>query len=671
MTATSSGIITPALVQLDIDLGATKQDVIREMAALVAASGRADAEGLAADALAREEQGATGMGNGIAIPHCRSAAVKQATLAFVRLKPAVDFDSADGPADLAFMIAAPDGAHDDHLVLLARLAGKLVHADFLAALREATEPEQVVALVEDAVKDSDAEPAAGASADAAPEHAAAHAAEGGPIRTIIAVTACPTGIAHTFMAADAIAQAGKERGGVEVIVEPQGSSGYKPLPAAQIEAADAVILATDVGVRGRDRFAGKPGVESGVKRGVNDPAGLIEDALAAIDDPKGHRIGGGGSGEDGDGSGGEGNLSIGKRVQQALMTGVSYMIPFVAAGGLLTALAFLLGGYEITNEFEDILANSSLASLPDGGLLVYLGAVFAAVGGLALSFLVPALSAYIAYSLAGRPGIAPGFIGGAVAVAVDAGFLGGLVTGLLAGAIAGWIASWKTPRWLAGLMPVVIIPLLTTAVVGLLMYLLLGAPLAWLMQVLTDFLNGLTGGSAVLLGVILGLMMCVDLGGPVNKAAYLFATAGLSAGTESSMMIMAAVMGGGMVPPLALALATAVRGRLFTPQERENGRAAWLLGAAFISEGAIPFAATDPLRVIPSMMLGGAVTGGMMMAFETTLRAPHGGFFVFFAMDPIWAFALSVVVGMIVAAIAVILLKQFTRKADAVQPVAA
>ncbi|RRJ88249.1 PTS lactose transporter subunit IIC [Gulosibacter macacae] len=714
----TTGIITPELVALDADLGATKAEVIGSLASLVAAAGRAEADGLTADALKREAQGATGMGSGIAIPHCRSAAVSQASLAFARLNPAVDFDSPDGPADLAFMIAAPEGANDEHLVLLSRLAGKLVRAEFLAALRAATSPAEIVALVEDAVRDPSAPaaaPAAGAGAGAGEESAvtsgattgaaagiaaagisvaetdSATAASAGtsssagtaasagtasgavtavsataaPKRRIVAVTACPTGIAHTFMAADAIKQAAEARDDVEVFVEPQGSAGYQPLADDIIAGADAVILATDVGVRDRERFVGKPGVESGVKRGVSDPAGLINDALAAIDAPGGHRIGGGSgaselanaatSGSD------AGKLGWGKRIQQALMTGVSYMIPFVAAGGLLIALAFLMGGFNITNEAPDILANNSLSNLPEGGLLTYLAAVFAAVGGLAIGFLVPALSGYIAYAIAGRPGIAPGFVGGAIAVAVNAGFLGGLVTGLLAGFIALYISSWKVPRWLAGLMPVVIIPLVTTAVVGLLMYLLLGAPLAALMAGLTNFLNGLSGGSAVLLGVILGVMMCFDLGGPVNKAAYLFGSAGLSAGTEASMMIMAAVMAGGMVPPLALALASTVRSKLFTASERENGRAAWLLGAAFISEGAIPFAAADPLRVIPSMMLGGAVTGGLTMALGVTLRAPHGGIFVAFAIDPLWAFLVALVAGVLVAALAVIVLKSLRK----------
>ncbi|MGO1543483.1 MAG: PTS fructose transporter subunit IIABC [Gulosibacter sp.] len=689
MSENQPPIIAPELVVLDTPLGDTKHEVITALATRLGDAGRADSEGLARDAWAREEQGVTGMGNGIAIPHCRSAAVHAATLGFARLPQGVDFGAPDGPADLIFMIAAPEGGDDEHLQILSRLAGSLMRAEFLEALRGADSPEDVVAIVDGVVsanesdkdaKSADAEggEAAGSGAvdldstsadsDAVDTSAKTEAATATKKTRIVAFTACPTGIAHTFMAADGLVQAAERREDVELLVEPQGSAGYEPLADADVKAADAVIIAADIDIRGRERLVGKPGIEAPVKRGVSQADALIDEALAALNSPNGRRIkAGSGSSEAAEGSG-EGKVGWGKRIQQALMTGVSYMIPFVAAGGLLLALAFLLGGYEITNAAPDILTDNSLTNLPEGGLMVYLAAIFATVGGMALGFLVPALSAYIAYALAGRPGIAPGFVGGAIAIALEAGFIGGLVTGLFAGVLALWISSWKTPRWLAGLMPVVIIPLLTTAVTALVMYLLLGRPLAMLMEGLTEWLNSLSGGSSILLGVILGLMMCFDLGGPVNKAAYLFATAGLSAGTDAAMMVMSAVMVAGMVPPLALALASAVRPKLFTQEERKNGQAAWLLGAAFISEGAIPFAAADPLRVIPSMMAGGAVAGGLSMAFETTLRAPHGGIFVFFAIDPIWGFVIALVAGMVVSAIVVLLLKQFGRRQTAPAP---
>jgi len=360
-------------------------------------------------------------------------------------------------------------------------------------------------------------------------------------------------------------------------------------------------------------------------------------------------------------------------MQQAVMTGVSYMVPFVAAGGLLLALGFLLGGYDVANGWQAITTEYSLTNLPghdvvvDGatmtfkysGLGLYLGAVLFAIGQAAMGFIVAALSGFISFALAGRPGIAPGFAGGAIAVTVGAGFIGGLVTGLIAGFVAMWIGNWKVPRWIGSLMPVVIIPLLASLITGLLMYLVLGVPLANLMEGLQNWLSSMSGSSAVLLGIILGLMMCFDLGGPVNKAAYLFATAGLSTGDEASMQIMAAVMASGMVPPIALSLATFVRKNLFTPAEQENGKSAWLLGLSFVSEGAIPFAAADPFRVIPSMMVGGAVTGALSMALGVGSRAPHGGIFVVFAIEPAWAYFVAILAGVLISALAVITMKQF------------
>jgi PTS system fructose-specific IIC component len=337
------------------------------------------------------------------------------------------------------------------------------------------------------------------------------------------------------------------------------------------------------------------------------------------------------------------------------------MIPFVAAGGLLIALGFLLGGYDISDSASGIVVDNSLTNLPDGGFAIYLGAVLYQIGSLAFSFLVPALAGYIAYAIADRPGLAPGFTAGAVAVFVGAGFIGGLVGGLIAGFAALWVGRIPLPTWARGLMPVVIIPLLASLIVGGLMFLVLGRPLAAITTGLTDWLNGLSGGSAVALGVILGLMMCFDLGGPVNKAAYAFAVAGLDVSNHASLQIMAAVMAAGMVPPLAMALSSLVRPRLYSPAERENGKAAWLLGASFISEGAIPFAAADPFRVIPSMMLGGAVTGGIIMATDVTLSAPHGGIFVVFAMDRVLWFFVALMVGTVVAALSVTLAKEFTR----------
>ena len=656
-------IISTDLILLDADGGSDKETVIGRLASLVAESGRADdAIALGAAALAREAQSATGLPGGIAIPHCRTAAVRDASIGFARLAPPVDFGAADGPADLVFLIAAPEGGGAEHMKLLTSLARALVRPDFVQSLREAPTAEAIVALVDGVVH-----PAPVAAAGAAAAAVAAPARS--QVKSVIAITACPTGIAHTYMAADALKMAA-ERAGVALTVETQGSSGSTPLSAATIAGADAVIFATDVGVKDRQRFAGKPVIASGVKRAINEPDVMIAEAVAAADNPSAARVqGDGASASAGAAAGvGSGNVGWGTRIRQILLTGVSYMIPFVAAGGLLIALGFLLAGYEIANTPEGktesaghiIATTNSLTNLPAGGLGQYLGAVLFTLGGLAFGFLVPALAGYIAFAIADRPGIAPGFTAGAVAGFVGAGFIGGIVGGLIAGFAALWISSWNVPKWFRGLMPVVVIPLLASLIVGLLMFLLLGRPLADITAGLTKWLGGLSGGSVVLLGVILGLMMCFDLGGPVNKAAYAFATAGLNIAEPASLRIMAAVMAAGMVPPLAMALATTLRPGLFSEPERENGRAAWLLGASFISEGAIPFAAADPFRVIPSMMAGGAVTGALIMALDVTLKAPHGGIFVFFAIGKLLWFLVALAAGTVVAALAVIAAKQFT-----------
>ena len=386
--------------------------------------------------------------------------------------------------------------------------------------------------------------------------------------------------------------------------------------------------------------------------------------------------------------------SWGLRIRRVLMTGVSYMIPFVAAGGLLIALSFLFGGYEITGPAGEIVTKNTLFDLPDLGKLGldhalfgspffgYLGAVFFTLGATAFKFLVPALAGYIAYAIADRPGIAPGFVMGAIAIDLGSfglpqtGFLGGIIGGVLAGIVALWIARWKVATWMRGLMPVLVIPLLTTLITGMVMIIVLGKPLGWLMDRLNEGLTNMAeGGAGVVLGVVLGLMMAFDMGGPLNKTAYLFATTGLAAaatatGDAPQLQIMAAVMLAGMVPPLALALATAVRPILFTPAERENGKAAWLLGASFITEGAIPFAAADPLRVIPSIMLGSAVTGGLSMAGHVTLRAPHGGIFVLFAVGHIIWFLVALVIGVVVATATVVALKQFTESKEEIDELA-
>jgi PTS system fructose-specific IIC component len=671
-----SDIIEPGLVVLDADLGPEKSGVIRALAARVAESGRAtDAEALFADAWKREEQAPTGLPGGMAIPHAKSPAVKQASLAIARLARPVEFDEGED-ADLVFLIAAPDTAAQDHLALLSTLARSLMKEDFVASLRSAATPDEVVGIVQgalagDAEQAADAAPAAAAAATTAAATTATATTDAAPAdaaasdrRSIVAVTACPTGIAHTYMAADALAAAAG-RAGVEYHVETQGSSGAKPLDPAVIAAADAVIFAVDVDVRDKARFAGKPVVQVPVKRGIDEPDALVAQALAAASDPNAPRVPSGGAPTGATAT--AGGASFGANLKRWLLTGVSYMIPFVAAGGLIIALAFLIGGYEIGDNAGEVVLNNALWNLPPGGLSEYLGSVLIVIGSASMAFLVPALAGYIAYAMADRPGIAPGFVAGSVALVLNAGFLGGLVGGLLAGAAAMWLGRLRPPRWLAGLMPVVIIPLLASLFSSGLLLLILGAPIATLMTGLTDWLNSLTGVSAIALGAILGLMMGFDLGGPINKVAYAFAVTGLAAGSvenQAPWMIMAAVMAAGMVPPLGMAFASTVLARnLFTEPERENGVAAWLLGLSFISEGAIPFAAADPLRVIASSMVGGATAGAICMAAGVTSQAPHGGIFVFFAIGNFGMFLLAILAGTVVMGFLVVALKRWARRA--------
>ncbi len=717
-----SDTITADLVDLDLSAD-TKEAAARALAERMAAQGRVtDLEGFLADVAAREAQMPTGLDGGIGIPHCRSAHVTEPTLAFGRSPSGIDFGAPDGPADLIFLIAAPAGADDAHLTLLSALARRLMNAEFTDALRAVDEAGRAAALIRgeetvsgEAASEGAAAGGAGpegaaaggaAAGGAGPEGAAAEnaasegagpegaASEGAgpegadpapddsvaapaaasvgavtgpttpegdrPFR-IVAVTSCPTGIAHTYMAAESLENAGREAG-VEIVVETQGSAGFTRLDPAVIADADGVILAHDVPVRDKQRFAGKPTVDTGVKAAINRPAALIAEARdkAARGETTEAAPAGGATPVERAGTDGEG---YGTRLRRWLMSGVSYMVPFVAAGGLLIALGFAIGGYEI-NEAPSVMEHFVWTQADSWGALLF------QIGGVAFGFLVPVLAGYIAYGMADRPGLVPGFVGGAISLTINAGFLGGLAAGLIAGGVVLAIQRVNIPSALRGIMPVVVIPLISSAVVGFLMFVVIGKPIAEAQKGMTDWLNGLTGANAVLLGALLGLMMCFDLGGPVNKVAYTFATAGIAVAdpSDSAMKVMAAVMAAGMVPPLAMALATTVRGRLFNRAERENGKAAWVLGASFISEGAIPFAAADPLRVIPASMAGGAVTGALSMAFGATLRAPHGGIFVVPLIGNPLLYLVAIAAGVGVTTALVIVLKGLRRTVDPAAP---
>ncbi|MFB7997461.1 fructose-specific PTS transporter subunit EIIC [Streptomyces sp. NPDC056002] len=675
-----SEMITADLVDLDLSTD-TKEAAARALAERMVAQGRVtDLDGFLADVAAREAQMPTGLDGGIGIPHCRSEHVTEPTLAFGRSADGIDFGAPDGPADLIFLIAAPAGADDAHLTILSSLARQLMDEDFKAALRSATDAGATAALIrgDEPEPEPESAPEPTAEGESAPEPTTepestpesptdsesmpepeptptpetAPAAPAAKFK-IVAVTSCPTGIAHTYMAAESLEKAGRDAGDVEVMVETQGSAGFTRLAPEIIAGADGVIFAHDVPVREKDRFAGKPTVDVGVKAGINRPAELIGEVREKA--ARGETTSGAASATPVDRAGDTGD-SYGTKLRKWLMSGVSYMVPFVAAGGLLIALGFAIGGYTI-NKAPSVAEHFVWTQTDSWAALLF------QVGSVAFAFLVPVLAGFIAYGMADRPGLVPGFVGGSIALTINAGFLGGLAAGLIAGGVVMAIQKVNVPAVLRGIMPVVVIPLISSAVVGFLMFLVIGKPIASLQRALTDWLNSLSGANAIILGVILGLMMCFDLGGPLNKVAYAFAVGGLANPTEGSLKVMAAVMAAGMVPPLAMALATTVRGRLFTRTERENGKAAWVLGASFITEGAIPFAAADPLRVIPASMAGGAVTGALSMAFGCTLRAPHGGIFVVPLIGNPFLYLIAIAAGVCVSTALVVILKGMRKSA--------
>ena len=660
-------LITESQVVLDL-AAPDRHAATRILAETLATTGRTtDVEAFLEDVRAREEVMATGLPGGIGIPHARSAAITEPSLVFGRASGGIDWGAKDGPATLVFLIAAPEGGGEAHMQMLPKLAKALMNKDFRSALEGATTESEVVDIV-----------TAEVALDEQPETKEEAPAEPTPAATadkpmlLIGVTSCPTGIAHTYMAAEALEAAATEAGHT-ISVETQGSAGSKPLSRSEIDHADAVIFAHDLEVKDKGRFAGKPTVDVGVKKAISDGPELVDRAVrlaqewaadpdkaaAALADAPTAR----------ESAGDEAGESTAVRVRTWLMTGVSYMIPFVAAGGILIALSFMLaqvalgeeGAIEITNYALDADGQYNIAENFNPISLTAWAALLYVMGGAAFGFLVPILSGYIAYAIADRPGLVPGIVGGFIAETMEAGFLGGLATGFIAGFVARWISGWNVHKGVRGVMPVVVIPLLSTFITAGLFITLLGRPIKYVMENLTSALEGMGGGSAVLLGLVLGAMMGFDLGGPVNKVAYAFATTGLTAaGTATDaiqLKIMAAVMAAGMVAPLAMALATTVRPRLFSEPERENGRAAWLLGASFISEGAIPFAAADPARVIASSVVGSAVTGGIALAAGVTLRAPHGGIWVLPLMGNFLMFVLALVAGVLVMTAIVVGLK--------------
>ena len=668
-------LITTEQVVLDLS-GEDRHAATRVLAERLVASGRCtDLEAFLADVRKREETMATGLPGGIGIPHARSAAITEPSLVFGRSSDGIDFGANDGPASIVFLIAAPESGGDAHMQMLPKLARALMKPEFMTALREATSEAAVVELVSAQVS---LDPAPATTEQNATSPVAPAQAEAKKSLKLVGVTSCPTGIAHTYMAAEALERAAAAAGH-SIVVETQGSAGSNPLDPQLIADADAVIFAHDLEVRDKGRFAGKPTVDVPVKKAISDGPELVDRAVAlaatwAADPSLAAEAAKGATASGGLVSKVEKGAGTGTKIRQWLMTGVSYMIPFVAAGGILIALSFMLAQialgkngaieivqYNLTGDDQfNIAQNFDIASLTSWAALLFV------IGGASFGFLVPILSGFIAFAIADRPGLVPGIVGGSIAVTMGAGFLGGIATGFIGGFAALWVSRWRVHKGVRGVMPVVVIPLLSTLFTAGVFITLLGRPIASLSDGLNNWLTSLSGGSALILGLILGAMMGFDLGGPVNKVAYTFATTGLlAAGTAADapqLKIMAAVMAAGMVAPLAMALATSLRPKFFSEPERENGKAAWLLGASFISEGAIPFAAADPVRVIVSSVIGSSITGGLAMAFGATLRAPHGGIWVLPLIGNFLLFLIALVIGVLVMATIVLALKARAQK---------
>lgn len=611
---------------------AGKTEALNQCIDLMAKSGKiADVEKYRKGVFAREEEGTTGIGMGIAIPHCKSDAVTKAGLAAMVVKDGVDFESLDGtPAKIIFLIAAPNTEDNVHLQVLSKLSVMLMDEQFTNSLINSGSVDEFLNIIDSAEKAKDE------------KEAAKEAKAKEPVEVkkddvfIVAVTACPTGIAHTYMAAEAIEKKAKELG-YQVKVETRGSGGAKNvLTDDEIAKAAGVIVACDTNVP-TDRFDGKKVIECQVSDGINKAEELIK-RIASGDAPVFKASGK----KEASHSSVGGKESVGHQIYKHLMNGVSHMLPFVVGGGILIAIAFLIDGFSV-----------DLNSLPadqraNFGTITQAAALFKGIGGTAFGFMLPILAGFIAMSIADRPGLAVGFVGGSIAANGTSGFLGALVAGFVAGYIVLLLKKVfsKLPESLDGMKPVLLYPLLGIFLVGVIMQFVVEPPIGALNTAINNGLNGLNGASAVVLGVLLGGMMSVDMGGPVNKAAYVFGTASIAAGNYN---IMAAVMIGGMVPPIAIALATIFFKNKFTAEERKAGPTNFIMGLSFITEGAIPFAASDPLHVLPACVVGSAVAGGLSMAFGCTLMAPHGGIFVVPTIGNPLMYLVALVIGSFIA----------------------
>lgn len=637
--------ITDLLKSESIALGqkpADKESAIRQLADLMAASGNlSDKEQYLKDVFAREASGTTGLGDGIATPHAKSTGVKEAGLAAMTVPAGMDFESMDGkPARLFFMIAAPDSANDAHIQILQQLAMMIMDPDFKEALIAAKTKEEFLHLID--LKEDGKFEAPKAEA-AASEGEAVEAAPASDHIQILAVTACPTGIAHTFMAAESLEQHAKKRG-ISIKVETNGSGGAKNiLTDAEIAAADGIIVAADKNVA-MARFNGKKVVITKVADGINKADELIDRALKG-DAPVYHA-----SGSDTEESAADvQGESLGRQIYKHLMNGVSHMLPFVVGGGILIALAFLFDDYSI--DPKNFGSNTPLAKF------------FKDIGGASFGFMLPVLAGFISMSIADRPGLAVGFVGGALAGTTGSGFLGALIAGFLGGYIVNFLkkASKCLPESLEGIKPMLIYPFFGILIMGFISLFIIAPPVSAINGWMVDTLKNMDPSARIFMGMIVAGMMAVDMGGPINKAAYVTGTGLLASG---EFHVMAAVMAGGMVPPLAIALCTTFFKNRFTESERKAGVTNYVMGLSFITEGAIPFAAADPLRVIPSCVVGSAVTGALTMAFDCTLRAPHGGIFVVPTIGNPLMYLVSILVGAVVGCVVLSILKKPLKKGE-------
>lgn len=624
-----------------------KNETLDAMVALMAKSGKInDVEKYRKGVYAREEEGTTGIGEGIAIPHCKSDAVSRPGLAAMVIKDGVDFDALDGEkVSLIFLIAAPNTEDNVHLDVLSKLSVLLMDENFTSGLRNAKTVEEFLSVIDRAEAEKDAEEEKKNSADTKNAAEEKNTENG---KLILAVTGCPNGIAHTYMAAENIEKKAKELG-CRVKVETRGSGGAKNvLTKAEIAEAACIIVAADTQVP-MDRFAGRPVIQCKVSDGISKAEELLDRALngnVPLYQAKG-------SSQAADSE--EESDSVGHQIYKHLMNGVSHMLPFVIGGGILIAIAFLIDGFAV-----------DLNSLPfeersNFGTITPMAAMFKSIGGVAFGFMLPILAGFIAMSIADRPGLAVGFVGGAIAANGTSGFLGALVAGFVAGYLVRLLKKLfeKLPEGLEGIKPMLLYPVIGIFLIGVIMTYVVEPPIGALNVMINNGLNSMNGAKAVLLGALLGGMMSVDMGGPVNKAAYVFGTASIAAGNYN---IMAAVMVGGMVPPLAIALATMFFKNKFTEEERKAGPTNIVMGLSFISEGAIPFAASDPLRVLPSCIIGSAVAGALSMAFNCTLMAPHGGIFVFLTVGHPLLYLISLAVGSVVGCVILGLLKKDVSK---------